>query len=121
MGRDALKTGGYLKSAPKLIHDILKQISRGKQRIEFTFSGLKRIDKQMETGVNRLTVGLIISASIIAGSLVLNSSQKVMEFRFDWFGSHTVSLTSILGVVGYTIATVLGVWLILSIFRSGKM
>ena len=121
MGRDAFKTGGYLKAAPKLLHDILKQVARGKQRIEFTFSGLKRIDKQLETGVNRLTVGLIISASIIAGSLVLNSGQKVLEFRIDWLGSQTVSLTSILGVAGYSIATVLGIWLILSIFRSGKM
>lgn len=121
LGRDALKAGGYLRATPKLFHDILHQLARGKQRLEFKLSGLKRIDQLLETGVNRLTVGLIISASIIAGSLVLNSSQKVLEFTVDFFGIQTFSLTSLLGVVGYSIATVLGTWLIISIIRSGKL
>jgi len=121
LGRDALKTGGYLRTAPKFFHDILKQLARGKQRIEFKLSGFRQIDKQLETGVNRLTVGLIISASIIAGSLVLNSNQKVLEFTIDFFGVQTFSLTALLGVVGYTIATILGTWLIISIIRSGKL
>jgi ubiquinone biosynthesis protein len=33
----------------------------------------------------------------------------------------TVSLTALLGVAGYCIATILGLWLIFSIIRSGKM
>ena len=71
--------------------------------------------------MNRLTVGLVISASLIAGSLVLNSSQKLLEFTFDFYGSHTVSITALLGLLGYSLATVLGFWLIISIFRSRKM
>jgi ubiquinone biosynthesis protein len=120
-GRDLAKAGGYLRSAPKMIHDILHQIARGKHRIEMKLSGLQRFDRLMETGVNRLTVGMVLSASIIAGSLVLNSRQKVIEFHVDLLGGQTFSLTSLLGVVGYSIATVLGVWLIVSIIRSGKL
>ena len=71
--------------------------------------------------IGALTIGIIISASVIAGSLVLNSSQKVMEFTLNFFGVHTVSITSLLGIIGYSMATVLGVWLIISIMRSGKM
>ncbi len=119
--RDLARAGGYLREAPKLLYTILGQIARGKHRIEMKLSGLSRIDRLFETGVNRLTVGLIISASIIAGSLVLNSSQKVLEFNVHFFGDQTFSLTSILGVVGYSIATVLGIWLILNIIRSGKL
>jgi ubiquinone biosynthesis protein len=120
-GRDLARAGGYLREAPRLLHTILGQIARGKQRIEMKLSGLSSIDRLFETGINRLTVGLIISASIIAGSLVLNSSQKVLEFNVHFFGEQTFSLTSILGVVGYSIATVLGIWLILCIIRSGKL
>jgi ubiquinone biosynthesis protein len=36
-------------------------------------------------------------------------------------GYQSLSLTAVLGVVGYCIATVLGLWLIISIFRSGKL
>jgi ubiquinone biosynthesis protein len=34
---------------------------------------------------------------------------------------HTVSITSLLGITGYSMATVLGIWLVISIMRSGKM
>ncbi len=120
-GRDLAKAGGYLRETPKLLHRILGQIAQGKHRIEMKLSGLSRIDRLVETGVNRLTVGLIISASIIAGSLVLNSSQKVLEFNVRFFGEQSFSLTSVLGVAGYSIATILGIWLIVSIIRSGKL
>jgi ubiquinone biosynthesis protein len=53
--------------------------------------------------------------------LVLDSSQKVMEFTVVFFGVHNISITALLGLLGYSLATVLGFWLILSIFRSGKM
>ena len=76
---------------------------------------------KIERGINRLTVGIIISASLIAGSLVLDSSQKVMEFTVDFLGVHTISITALLGLIGYSLATILGFWLIISIFRSGKM
>ena len=113
--------GNYIKFLPKFVHDILKQTAGGKQRIEIRHSGFERLDTKLEKGINRLTVGLVISASIIAGSLVLNSTQKVIEFPIPFFGVQWISITAILGVTGYTIATILGIWLIISIFRSGKM
>jgi ubiquinone biosynthesis protein len=36
-------------------------------------------------------------------------------------GGVPVSLTFLLGITSYCIATLLGLWLIISIFRSGKM
>ncbi len=121
IARDFRSTRGYLRVFPKLLHDILKGIGAGKHQIEIRHSGFQRIDTKIEKGINRLTVGLIISASLIAGSLVLDSSQTVMEFTIDFFGLRTVSITALLGLLGYSLATVLGFWLILSIFRSGRM
>jgi ubiquinone biosynthesis protein len=82
---------------------------------------LQDIPARIERSINRLTVGLVISASLIAGSLVLNSSQKMLEFTVDFFGVRTVSITTLLGLLGYSMATVLGFWLVISLFRSGKM
>jgi ubiquinone biosynthesis protein len=53
--------------------------------------------------------------------MILNSGQKIMEFTFGFLGLRTVSLTAILGVSGYAVATLLGVWLIVSILRSGRL
>jgi ubiquinone biosynthesis protein len=106
---------------PKFVHDILKQVAKGKQKVEIWHDGFQQLDIKLEKGLNRLTVGLVISASIIAAAMVLNSAQKVLVFNLEFFGLGPVSLTTILGVLGYVIASVLGVWLIVSIYRSGKL
>ncbi len=121
LGRDVRYMGGYLKNAPKYLNDILKQASKGKHRVELWHGGLDKIENQIEKGVNRLTVGIVISASILAAAMILNSGQKVLEFRIDLFGFQTISLTAIFGLAGYIVATILGVWLIISILRSRKL
>jgi len=115
------QVGGYAKQMPKFVHDILRQTARGSQRIEIRHSGFERLDQKLEKSVNRLTVGLVLSASIIAGSLILNSGQRVLEFQVKFLGLQPVSFTALLGIAGYSIATILGIWLIISILRSGKM
>lgn len=119
--RDFRSNRGYLRVFPRLLHDVLKGLTVGKHQIEILHTGLQQTDTKIEQGINRLTVGIIISASLIAGSLMLDSSQKVMELTVDFFGVHTISITALLGLLGYSLATVLGFWLIISIFRSGRM
>jgi ubiquinone biosynthesis protein len=121
VGHEARRLGGYMRMMPKFAHDLLRAAARGKHRLEIWHNGFQQLDSMIEKGINRLTVGIIISASVIAGSLIMNSSQKVIEFNVNFFGIHTISITSILGLMGYTLATVLGFWLIISIMRSGKM
>lgn len=121
MGRDSRAMATYLKTVPKYMTDILRQTARGKQRVELYHTGLDALDRQVEKGVNRLTVGMVIAASIVAAAMVLNSEQKVLEVTVDFFGLQTLSLTSVLGLCGYVIATILGLWLIVSIMRSGRL
>ncbi len=119
--RDFRASRAYLRIFPKLFHDILEGLTAGKHRIEIRHRGLQFTSTRIERSINRLAVSIIISASLIAGSLVLDSSQKVMEFTVDFWGVHTISVTALLGLLGYSLATVLGFWLIISIFRSGRM
>ncbi len=121
LGRDARITGGYMKTVPRYVHDILKQTARGRQAMELRHTGFESLNAGLEKSVNRLTVGMIIAASIIGGAMILNSGQKILEFTLSWLGFQSISLTALLGVMGYVVATVLGLWLVLSIFRSGKL
>jgi ubiquinone biosynthesis protein len=118
LGRDTRTVGTYLKMMPRLTHAIFKRTAEGGHRLEIRHKGFEPIVSKFERGLNRAVMGMIISASIIAGSLLLNSPIKVMEVSLVGF---TVSLTALLGVAGYCIATLLGLWLIFSIIRSGKM
>jgi ubiquinone biosynthesis protein len=121
LDRESRAMSGYVRNIPKHLNDILRQTAAGRQQIELRHSGLEEARSQVEKGVNRLTVGIIIAASIVAGAMILNSGQKIMEFTFGFFGLQTVSLTAILGVSGYAVATLLGIWLIASIVRSGRL
>ena len=120
-GRETRSIAGTLKMMPKVVYDLLRLVASGRHRMEVRHTGFEHIDTKLEKGINRLTVGMVISASLVAASLILNSSQKVMEFTIEFYGTHVVSVTALLGLVGYSMATVLGFWLIISIFRSGKM
>jgi ubiquinone biosynthesis protein len=121
MGQELRNSGNYLKTAPKLLHDILKQTATGKQVVALRHTGFDQLNQKFERSVNRLVIGLIVSASTIAAALILNSDQTVIQFQVRLLGYQSLSLTAVLGVVGYCIATVLGLWLIISIFRSGKL
>jgi len=47
-------------------------------------------------------------------------SEKIAVFTMNIMGFRAISLTALLGLLGYTIASFLGIWLIISIFRSGR-
>ena len=121
LDREGRAMSGYARSIPKHLNDILRQTASGRQQIELRHTGLEEVRGQVEKGVNRLTVGIVIAASIVGGAMILNSGQKIMEFTFNFLGLQTVSLTAILGVSGYAVATLLGIWLIASILRSGRL
>jgi len=121
MVSDLRATRGYLRVFPGLFYDILKGSADGRYKIEIRHTGFEQTNTKIERSINRLTIGIIISAALIAGSLVLDASHKVMEFKINFFGVHTLSVTVLLGLLGYCLATILGLLLIISIFRSGKM
>ena len=121
VGRDVKTAGGYLRWMPKLTHDIFQRLAKGPHRLELDHGGLEQASKKFESGLNRLTLGMVIAASLIAASLILNSTKNFMVFEFAFFGPQRFTVTELLGIGGYIIATFLGLWLVFSIIRSGKL
>ena len=121
IGRDMKLAGGYLRQVPQLAHGVLKRLATETPRFELIHSGLEETTKRFESGINRLTLGLVTAASLIAASLILNSTRTVLLFEVNFFGIQTLSVTDVLGFTGYMIATFLGLWLVFSIIRSGKL
>ncbi|BBO91053.1 ABC1 kinase family protein [Desulfosarcina ovata] len=121
MGRDAKLFGGYLRQVPQLAHGLFKRLAIEAPQFEISHAGLDEPTRKFENSINRLTLGLVTAASLIAAALILNSSRKILVFEIDFFGVQTLSVTDVLGISGYVIATVLGLWLVFSIIRSGKL
>ncbi len=121
VGREMKSAGGYLRWMPRFTHDIFKRLAGGTHRLELDHAGLDKASKKFESGLNRLTLGMVISASLIAASLILNSTREVLILKLDLFGPINIPITDLLGLSGYSIATLLGLWLVFSIIRSGKL
>jgi len=121
VGRDTKLFGGYLRQMPHLAHGLFKRLATETPKFEIAHTGLEETSRKLEKGINRLTLGLVTAASLIAASLILNSTSKVLLFEVDFFGVQTLSVTDLLGFTGYIIATFLGLWLVFSIVRSGKL
>lgn len=121
MGKEVKIAAGYLRSMPKSVNEILETAAEGNFSLEVKHRAADKLHQTLEKGLNRMVVGIIIAASTIAASLILNSSQKVVEIALPFLGLSGISLTTLLGVTGYVIATFLGLWLILSILKSGRL
>ena len=94
---------------PGLI-DILKKVRYGDLRVQFEHRNLERLIGEMNRSSNRIAAAMIIGALIVGSSLVVQTSIGPSLFGFP-----------LLGVIGYLLASVLGLKLIWDIFRSRNL
>lgn len=111
---EILESGGDLvqlaKAIPGELRDILSQIKQGKIRIGLEHRGIDEFIEELDRSSNRIAFALIISSLIIGSSLIIASGVGPYLFGLPF-----------LGVLGFSIAGVFGIWLVIAIFRSGKL
>ncbi len=91
---------------PKDVRGILRKIKENKLRIGFEHYRLKSLERSLDKASNRIAAGLVIAALIIGSSTIINVSGKGL---------------SRLGIAGYTLAAILALWLLFSIFHSERL
>lgn len=99
-----------VKEIPGQFSYVLKKVMKDKLKIEFVHSGLDRFIRDMDKSSNRLAFALIISAIVVGSSVIMLSGKEPLLLGFPT-----------LGVIGYIIALFLGLWLAISILRSGRL
>lgn len=99
-----------IKDVPDQLHQVLEELRQGKLRIEFEHVHLERLIVMLDTASNRITAGLVLASLIIGSSIIMHTDRGPMFMQFP-----------VLGIIGYVAAGIIGFWLLLSIFRSGKL
>jgi ubiquinone biosynthesis protein len=99
-----------LRVLPADLRDVVRQVRQGKLRIGFEHRGLEKFIFEMDRSSNRISFALIISSIVVGSSLIITTNMGPRFFGFP-----------VLGLAGYTIAGVLGIWLLISILRSGRL
>lgn len=95
---------------PRDLRRLLRAARRGRLRGQIEVTSLKAFGDQVNSAANRLTIGVVTAALIIGSSIVMNSVGGGVSNR--WLMA--------MGVLGFVGAAVTGVWIVLSIWRSGR-
>jgi len=116
---DALRLGqatlsdffGLLAAMPRDLTRLLKDARRGRLRLDLNVNHLDSFGDRVHTAINRATMGIMTASLVIGSSIVMTVGGGPTLFG--------VSLLTYCGLVGYLMAFVNSVWVILSIWRSG--
>ena len=94
---------------PRDVSRLLREIRRGRVKIDLDLKRLDHFGHQLDHSTNRLTLALVTSALIIGSSIVMTVKGGPTLFGLPAFG-----------FLGFFLASLFGVMLMISIWRSGK-
>ena len=95
-----------------LLPRLVKDARHGRIRIDLDLKRLDAFGDRVHDAVDRATIGIMTAALVIGSSIVMT-----VEGGSKIFG---VSLLTYCGLVGYLIAFVNSLWIIFSMWRSGR-
>ncbi|HSX21855.1 MAG TPA: hypothetical protein VLE97_03670, partial [Gaiellaceae bacterium] len=109
--RDATRYAHILREAPFQWHDFMEQIRDGQIEVGFVHKGLDDVIETLQRVFNRLVIALVVTGGLIGSSLIGIFAKAGPQF----LGINVIS------VVGFAMSTVLGLWLLWGVVRSGRL
>ena len=109
--KDGWKYAQVATEAPFQWHDFMEQVRDGQIEVGFVHKGLDDFLEQMQRVFNRLVVALVVTGGLIGSSLI---------GVFASTGPQVLGV-NVISVVGFGLSTVLGVWLLWGVIRSGRL
>ncbi|MBI2355215.1 MAG: phosphotransferase [Deltaproteobacteria bacterium] len=103
----------YLKLArdlPRDMKEIVNRVNRNQFKIDLEHRGLDKFTADFDRSINRLSSSLILAALIIGSSIIMQTSSGPQLLGFPK-----------LAFLGYTVAGMIGLWLVYAIIRSGRL
>jgi ubiquinone biosynthesis protein len=107
--RRAIQDAGQLAwRLPEEVNAVLTKFRAGKFGVHVHHEHLETLTKTLDKSSNRISFALIIAALLIASSLLVAQQGLVLGL---------LSFQT-MGIFGYIIAAIIGIWLVISIIRS---
>ncbi len=100
----------FLVQFPSDIKTIIDKMKEGTFKIELEHIGLSDLEESIEKSANRLSIAIIIAALLIGSSLLLLVQIPPLLFNIP-----------VLGLIGFLLAAIMGIILIHSIYKKGKL
>jgi ubiquinone biosynthesis protein len=100
----------FLKKLPSELEDIFYSLKKGKMHIEFEHKGLEGLINKMDIVSNRLVFAIILASLVIGSSIIVHAHVPPM-----------FNGVPLIGIIGYLLASIIGLVLIINILRHGKL
>lgn len=100
----------FLVGFPFELRKITQKVGRGELSFTLQHKGLEKLILELDRASNRISFALVVAAIIVGSSLIMR--MDIGPFLFGY---------PLLGIVGYVMAGLLGIWLVIAILRSGRM
>ncbi len=109
-GRKSLRdTLEVFADLPRDLRHLLRVARRGKMKIDLDLKRLDHFGHQLDGASNRLTMGILTASLVVGSSIIMTVEGGPQLFGLPFFG-----------LVGFLIAFFNSLWIIFSIWRSGK-
>ena len=106
--RDSVLLGiDQLQSIPEEALRILKKVEKDNLQVNLQHRGLEELDDTISDASNKITLGIIIGCLVVGSSLIVTSKTPPIVFGFP-----------ILGIVGYVLSLLLGLYVAFDILRG---
>jgi ubiquinone biosynthesis protein len=99
----------FQRDIPLRIQQIINKLDSGELGLQLNHNKLESLAQTIENASNRLTIAIVAAAIIMGSSMIITTGVGPYLFGFP-----------ALGVIGYSLSVVLGLWLIYTIIRSGS-
>lgn len=104
--REALEVVAGL---PRDLARLLRDMRRGRVKVDLDLKRLDHFGHQLDRASNRLTMGILTASLVVGSSIIMTVKGGPQLFGLSLFG-----------LVGFLLAFFNSLWIILSIWRSGK-
>jgi ubiquinone biosynthesis protein len=98
-----------LTTLPDDIKMALDKAKNGKLRIEFKHIGLENLVSGLERSTSRLAFAMIIAALVISSTMIISLEKPIGPTLFG---------IPVIGALGYVIAALSGLWMLINIVRN---
>ncbi|HSG63460.1 MAG TPA: AarF/UbiB family protein, partial [Gammaproteobacteria bacterium] len=98
-----------LADLPRDLRTLLRDARRGRVKVDLDLKRLDHFGHQLDRASNRLTMGVLTASLVVGSSIIMTVEGGPQLFGLPFFG-----------LVGFLIAFFNSLWIIVSIWRSGK-
>ena len=100
----------FLQQFPKDLLDLTGMIRQQKLSLQLEHKGLETMLATQDQTSNRMSFAIIIAALIIGSALIVISEIPPLVYGI-----------SLIGIIGYLVAAVMGFWLLVAIIKKGRL